>query len=169
MRLLTKFVDAFLWKIVAVAKKRPSDDELFRGYTITNGTTPYLTRVLFPRVFGWRVMLHHIHRTDSDRDMHNHPWDKAFSLILTGSYIEERLVSQLNIPGWPVERGTRLVKWFNSLYKEDFHRISEINGPLWTLFIVGDRTGDGWGFLDETTRKVIPWQEYIVKSGATKT
>ena len=101
--------------------------------------------------------------------MHNHPWDRAYSFLLLGSYIEERLVQEL-LP-FVIERELRKVRWFNALYKEDFHRITSIDGPLWTLFIAGDRqdtNGIDWGFLDEENKKLIPHIEYITKSGAQR-
>lgn len=188
-KLFRQLADKVLWKVAELAAKFP-DNDYFSAYTITNGTTNYLTRVKFPRVFGMRIMLHKIWRADSDREMHNHPWDKAFSFILLGSYMEERLdlTSEMiydaiysNRPGSvgfslvkpePV-RITSHVKWFNEIRKEDFHKITSIDGPLWTIFVAGKRTpdkdGNDWGFLNEETRELIPWQKYIAKTGSTKT
>lgn len=166
MKIVRTILSNALELIAGVAKQMP-DNKYFSGYTITNGTTDYLTRIRFPRLFGWRVMLHHIHRPDHDRDMHNHPWKRAYSFLLTGSYTEERLAQDM-LP-FVIEREFRNVRWFNVLHKEDFHRIDSIDGPLWTLFIAGERLdidGVEWGFLDETNKKLIPHQEYISKTGA---
>lgn len=166
---LIKTVINSVLELVANTAKRLPDNPYFHCYTIISGDTNYLTRVKFPRLFGWRVMLHHIHRADEDRELHNHPWDRAYSFLLTGSYIEERLVQDL-LP-FVIERELRKVRWFNALYKEDFHRITSIDGPLWTLFIAGDRqdtNGVDWGFLDEENNKLIPHTEYIAKSGAQR-
>lgn len=177
---LRHLTDKALMLVAKLAAKLPKND-YFSAYTITNGTTNYLTRVKFPRVFGRRVMLHKIWRADSDREMHNHPWDKAYSFILVGSYMEERIdhtadvLMMLRMNGRPrtVPRTTQHIKWFNRIFKEDFHRISEIDGPLWTLFIAYKRTADQngveWGFLNEETRELIPFDQYIMKTGSAKT
>jgi len=170
MKLLTSIVSNALEVVASVAKRLP-DNKFFHCYTITTKgtTTPYLTRILFPRMFGWRVMLHHIHRSDMDRDLHNHPWKKAYSFLLTGSYIEERLAQDL-LP-FVIERIVRKIRWFNVLHKEDFHKIISIEGPLWTLFVAGnhqDTKGIEWGFLDEENRKLIPSEEYLAKTGAVR-
>lgn len=198
-KFVRRVADKLLMGVAKVAASLP-DNDYFSAYTITNGTTNYLTRVKFPRVFGKRVMLHKIWRADSDREMHNHPWDHAISIILLGSYIEERLDltsemiyrafhqirldnmkkaglegpaliagSVLSMPEVP--RNERHVKWFNSLYKEDFHKITSIDGPLWTLFIAGERViinGVDWGFLNEETRELIPHWLYTAESGAQR-
>jgi len=199
-KFVRRLVDKVLMGVAAVAAKLP-DNDYFSAYTITNGRTKYMTRVKFPRVFGKRIMLHKIWRADSDKEMHNHPWDKAFSLVLLGSYREERLdltsemiyrafhqihldnmkkagldgpaLSTSAVIAMPeVPRSEHHVKWFNNLYKEDFHKITFIEEPLWTIFIAGkrevDKDGVDWGFLNEETRELIPWKKYIAKSGNKK-
>lgn len=149
MKILRYIISDALDLVARMAKRLPANPYV-HCFTINTGTTDYITRVRFPRLFGWRVMLHHIHREDWDRDLHNHPWKRAYSFLLTGSYIEERLIQDL-LP-FVVERERRHVKWFNVLHKEDFHRIDSIEGPLWTLFIAGERQVIDeveWGFLDE--------------------
>lgn len=178
MKIFDSLVDKILMGVAEAVSLLPKNDYL-HCYTITNGNSNYLTRVLGPRVFGKRIMLHKIWRADSDKEMHNHPWDKCFSIILTGAYIEERLdlvaeqhYEAFNIKGVPVKRLTQAITKTNRLNKEDFHRITAIQGPLWTLFIAGKRTainGVDWGFLDGMTREVIPHQDYIARSGSLKT
>ncbi len=149
---LRHLVSKVLERVAELAAKMPKN-QYFHAYTLTNGTTKYMTRVKFPRVFGRRVMLHRIWRADLDRELHNHPWTKAFSFIITGSYIEERLAhpAMAWISWWGIEKETYRVNWFNSLFKEDFHKITEIEEPLWTFFIHGerklDKNGVEWGFL----------------------
>lgn len=176
---LRHLLDKVLMGAARLVSKLPDNDYL-HCYTITNGTTNYLTRLKLPRIFGMRVMLHKIWRADSDGEMHNHPWDKAYSFILLGSYVEERLdldgelVARIfkSIGETPaaVKRRVKDVKWFNRLYKEDFHKIIEIDGPLWTIFIAGkriaDKNGVEWGFLKEETRQLIPHEEYINSTGS---
>ena len=115
------------------------------GYVIPDRDTgdPYITRILFPRVFGMRPMLHHIHRPDYARDFHDHPWDVCVSLILRGSYDEERPAPCHHDDC--TETVTRRVRWFNVIRDSDWHRITELHGNVWTLFIAGERT-QPWGF-----------------------
>lgn len=133
------------------------------AYTIEDyiDGSPYLTRVLFPRVFGFRPMLHHFHRPDGDRALHSHPWTWAAALILRGSYTEERLLDDEEINGTRTRRTqTRLVRWFNVLTKHDFHRVVELHGDVWTLFVAGEKT-QGWGFLEDGNERATPWRQYI--------
>lgn len=130
------------------------------AYTITGPDgDPYLSRLLLPRVrlLGreFRPMLHHFHRPDADRVLHNHPWTWAVSLVLAGSYVEERLEALV----YGIEtRETRLVRWFNRLTDQDYHRVERLNGDVWTLFVTGKRTQD-WGFLEDGRH--VQWQEYL--------
>ncbi|MFW6184410.1 MAG: hypothetical protein ACOC8X_11485, partial [Chloroflexota bacterium] len=55
---------------------------------------PYLTRNYLShknRETWPGVFLHYFHRSDSDRELHNHPWDTAVAIILTGGYWEHRM------------------------------------------------------------------------------
>lgn len=126
-------------------------------YTI-NGfdRSPYLTRTLFPRLAGHRPMLHRIWREDQDRHMHNHPWRTAKFLILSGGYVEERLVD-----GVPVAR-TLAPGDVNTLNAETFHRVRTVWPNTWTLGIVGDRVQD-WGFLVDGT--LVPHAAYFAAKG----
>lgn len=120
-------------------------DNGIRGYVIVDQTTgdPYMTRILFPRVFGFRPMLHHIHRPDYDRDLHDHPWAWCVSLILRGSYDEERPADCHHADC--MRTVERRVRWTNYITRGTWHRITELHGNVWTLFIAGPRV-QKWGF-----------------------
>ncbi len=136
------------------------------GYTIKDYLDggPYLTRILFPRIFGFRPMLHRFHRADGDRALHNHPWKISYSLILRGSYTEERKLDDEEINGTDAPRTrTRLVRWFNVLRDTDFHRVTELHGEVWTLFVTGPRV-QSWGF--EEDGEFTDWREYIDRKKA---
>ncbi len=137
------------------------------GYTVKDYLDggPYLTRILFPRVFGFRPMLHRFHRADGDRALHNHPWKISYSLILRGSYTEERKLDDEEINGTNAPRTrTRLVRWFNILRDTDFHRVVELRGDeVWTLFVTGPRV-QSWGF--EEDGEFTDWREYIDRKKA---
>ena len=101
---------------------------------------PYLLRVyITPDSDRWRewlpgVYLHYFFRGDSRGKMHNHPWSRAVSLILTGGYTEERLA-----PGGTVQRRRFAPGDVNRLERDTFHRVDLDGGGCWTLFITGQR------------------------------
>lgn len=115
---------------------------------ISDGEAPYLERYYLFTLLGWRFYLHRFVGSDPDLGLHDHPWVRAFSIVLSGWYWEER------------RSGRRKVRWFNALTGDTFHRVvlpvqyaSEQEWPCWTLFF--HRTGKAkeWGFLnaiDET-------------------
>jgi hypothetical protein len=159
-RLLSKFTD---WALARNAPGGYTGEEDGRwAYTIETDNSPYITRVLAPRIFGFRVMLHHIHRADDDRELHNHPWAWAFSCILSGSYDEERLEAIVpsagDIHAAQVLTEKRRVRRFNRLNDADYHRIEKLHGDVWTLFVTGPRVQD-WGFLKDGVH--VPWSEYL--------
>lgn len=87
---------------------------------------------------GISLYLHCLTEPDDDRGLHNHPWNWAISWILCGSYAEDQIVcNRLWVPG---------LRWINN---EMFHRITDVYGPVWTLFLAGPRSGEGWGFIDD--------------------
>jgi hypothetical protein len=101
----------------------------------------------------WRARLHHFVGPD-DAGHHNHPFKWAFSIVLSvlwgGSYTEE--VLDFSDPyGWagawdgsPTVR-TRRVRLFNWIPNGKYHRITELHGDVWTLFVTGPRV-TSWGF-----------------------
>lgn len=191
---LHRFLDAFArW---AISRNAPGaydgENDQRWAYTIETDGSPYLTRVLFTnllpvvkRVFGVGIYLHHFHRPDGDRVLHSHPWANARSFILLGSYDEERLdleshailtsewyrkvKSDLDPEGKIVDRtpvDRRRVRWFNRITREDYHRVVQLHGHVWTLFITGrrlpDDDGGNWGFLVDG--KHVPWKQFLGKS-----
>lgn len=162
-RLLNRFA---AWALEHRPVDSPSSKQPARigAYVITDYTdgSPYITRVLLPRVFGIRPLLHRIHKPDSDRAMHNHPWRWAFSVVLAGSYDEERPVK-----GRESFVQTRRVSRWNLIRSTDFHRISHLHGEVWTLFITGPRIQD-WGFRERAWGsgngwRVTPHRDYIAR------
>lgn len=113
----------------------------------------YMSRFYLPRLFGFRPMLHWIHQADRDRHLHDHPWTWALSILLTGWYVEQRLDNAprnyFAVP-WRRVAPAREVWFFNLLRSHDYHRITHLEGEVFTLFIAGPRTPDNrWGFLTE--------------------
>jgi len=108
------------------------------------GGEPYLERYYLFGAFGWHAYLHRFVDSDPDRGLHDHPWSRAASLVLSGGYEELRpesadlsRVENRFVGPWRM----------NFLRGEDFHRVVLREGrPAWTLFVHGPRV-KGWGFI----------------------
>ncbi len=107
------------------------------------GGEPYLERYYLFGLFGWHGYLHRFVDSDPDRGLHDHPWGRALSLVLTGGYREIRYAD----PGRETMQERRIRPGrLNRLRGEDFHRVVLEQGrPAWTLFMHGPRC-KGWGF-----------------------
>lgn len=165
-RLLNRFAE---WAKARAPKAHAKQPRIW-AYTIEDYLDggPYLTRILLPRVFGVRPMIHRFHRPDGDRALHNHPWRWMLSVILRGSYSEERRLEPEEINGTRASAvRTHTVRWFNWLTDRDFHRVTELHGPeVWTLFITGPRMQD-WGFKENASDETVePWRHYIDRKRA---
>jgi hypothetical protein len=131
---------------------------------------PYLLRVyltpenrkkslLLPRLY-----LHYFFRGDLDREVHNHPWRRARSLILTGGYTEYRWDRQLR----RMSERLYLPGMVNRINRNDFHRVELVDpeAGCWTLFCshgrVGPSDGKDWGFLNTTNGLFTPWGQYVM-------
>lgn len=103
---------------------------------INDGDRPYLERYYVGRVLGWTFYLHRFVASDPARGLHDHPWNRAYSFVLAGSYLEE------------TRTGTRRVRWFNRLTGDSFHRVVLPDGcrEVWTLFCHGPYVKP-WGFM----------------------
>lgn len=103
---------------------------------INDGDRPYLERYYVGRLFGLTFYLHRFVASDPARGLHDHPWDRAYSIVLAGRYYEQ------------TRSGWRLVRWFNRLTGDTFHRVVLMDGMphVWTLFCHGPYT-KRWGFM----------------------
>ena len=111
---------------------------------------------------GWlpfAVYMHKFLRPDMDRDLHNHPWHTAVSLVLSGGYTEEReagsgFVSRRLRPGR-----------VNVIRRNTFHRVERLHGAhTWTLFVTGKFAGS-WSFRERETGVDVPWRRYLGERG----
>lgn len=111
---------------------------------------PLLTRyhVIATRAFG--VYLHHLHTSDEDRALHDHPWSFV-SILLTGGYFEW---TDTQVDG--LRRHWR--RPLSILYRpaEHAHRL-ELVRPVWTL-VIRFRVRRHWGFF--TRDGWLPWRAY---------
>lgn len=112
------------------------------GRVYNDNGVPFLERYFVACFFGTTVYLHRFVVSDPDRGLHDHPWGWAFSLVLSGRYVELRRNGEL-----------RFIEWFNLLSGNTFHRVllqhDGFSGkPMqcWTLFVHGPKR-KGWGFL----------------------
>lgn len=111
---------------------------------------------------GWNIYLHCFHRSDEDRELHNHPWQWARSVILAGGYLEERRTPQ----GGVAIRGY-LPFSTNSISADTFHRVELLEQDCWSLILVGPKVGT-WGFWDRFSRAFVPWRQFLErKRGAS--
>jgi hypothetical protein len=93
------------------------------------------------------IWLHGIYAADTDKHLHNHPWDFC-SLILKGSYIEETLDGNNKMfPGKISKRNG-----------SNYHKIKQLLTPtVYTLFFVTPIKRD-WGY--NVDGKHIQHEEY---------
>jgi hypothetical protein len=111
-----------------------------------------LTRYFLLRTPVFAVYLHHLHVSDEDRALHDHPWSFVTFLLSSGYY------------EWtPVGQGVGAVvrTWrrrFSVLYRPATwqHRL-ELVKPTWTL-VLRFRTVRDWGFI--TPDGWLDWRSY---------
>ncbi|MCU7959449.1 MAG: hypothetical protein KZQ58_05500 [gamma proteobacterium symbiont of Bathyaustriella thionipta] len=104
---------------------------------------PYLERYHIMRLpGGGGIYLHRFLASDPDRGLHDHPWQRAFGLILSGGYEELRLID-----GQGVLR-QRKPGQYNFIRGHNFHRIIlPQQRQAWSLFMHSGKN-KGWGFLE---------------------
>ena len=114
---------------------------------------PYLERYYLASLdriglMGWHAYLHRFVDSDPDRGLHDHPWGRALSLVLTGGYDEVRFAQGCSTAGQDRTLTRRIRPGrINRLRGEDYHRVVLHGGrTAWTLFMHGPRV-KGWGFL----------------------
>jgi hypothetical protein len=102
------------------------------------------------------IRVHHIVKPDNDVEFHDHPYKWMLSIVLSGDYIETRLVD-------PV-RGKEKnfsVTTHNWLRGDTFHKIISLGDrEVWTLFISGPKI-KSWGFYNTGTRTYTPWRSFV--------
>jgi len=113
---------------------------------------PYLERYYIGTPFGWRIYLHRFVGSDPDRGLHDHPWKRAYSIVLSGWYFDER------------RDGLHIIRFLNKLDGDTFHRVilprdhylggglpaqavAAMPAECWTLFVHKVGHAKPWGFL----------------------
>lgn len=173
MRLLAKARDWLLRKLLPFKIIRlHGEDYLVRYYICGH---PPSTIDCRPRLPWMRTLyLHEIKCPDTDRALHNHPWDRSWSLILWGGYREQRLdgsvdeawcreiMRRAGLPTDPYVYADVRPGHINIIDHGAYHRIDALlgRGSTWTLFSPGRRVSS-WGFLDDnfTHHPYVPGEE----------
>lgn len=123
----------------------------FKRYDIVDAVNPskvYLTRWRLLQTPWFGIFIHKINLPDSDRALHDHPWNFV-SLILKGGYDEKR----------PTELVRRDIASFAFRRAEDLHAIVRLwQVPTWTLILIG-KNRRNWGF--QTESGWIPHDKFI--------
>lgn len=99
------------------------------------------------------VRLHNFLRPDADDSLHNHPWKWAFSFVFRGCYREVRRNKNGDI-FWKEHKAPA----FNFISGDDYHKITQLYGDTWTLFVTGPKRSS-WGFLKDGVH--VPWKKYL--------
>lgn len=115
------------------------------------GDEPYLERYSLFKTRWLTAYLHRFVQPDEDEGVHDHPWKLAVSVVLAGSYDEDRLEHLGAVYGAEAEGAAtlrrRTVRWLNVLRGASFHRIVDARPDTWTLFI-HTPSHKQWGFLE---------------------
>lgn len=127
-------------------------------------TGPYLIRwAINTPLFG--IKLHHILRSDEDRDLHDHPWS-FLSIILLGRYWEHKAVIESNNCKYDIRldgKPATIRTWYGPgsiLWRPapSPHRLELPAGrSAWTLVITSAKKRE-WGF--RTVCGWVPWTDY---------
>lgn len=106
----------------------------------------YMRRYYMRKSRRGDLRYHEILKSDTDRDLHDHPWDFT-SEILSGSY-EEATPS-----------GNRVYAEGDTICREAAspHRLTIIDGPVWTRVATGPYVKT-WGFY--TPDGWVDWRQY---------
>lgn len=108
------------------------------------------------------VRLHHVLRSNNDRHLHDHPsW--SISLVLSGGYWEILPYHQSQHPVGDAAFARRVWRGPGALvFRRANHRhrlvVTPGNEP-WTLFILGPRRAEDWGFYTPTGK--VPHRQYL--------
>lgn len=142
-------IDSILWSLV-----RALD---LKCLIIHENGVPYLARFYLhngDKEKQISLYLHYFFSSDDADFLHNHPWEKSLSLILTGGYTEEWFLDHETTP--VVKATTYLPGDMNSITSEKFHRVELTQPGCWSLFMGTDKLDD-WLFWGKKTKEYEHW------------
>lgn len=104
---------------------------------------------------GKTVFLHHFVDGDREEELHNHPWETSFSVVLAGGYNEERK-EPFSTKTFHRKVGAGS---FNIIRANDYHKVTLLSEDAWTIFVTGKRV-QSWSFWCKSRDEYIPWRQY---------
>lgn len=126
--------------------------DLWSRLFIGDRDDPMIVRHRLIQTPWFGVYVHHIHRADRDRDLHDHPWS-FFTVVLRGGYAECFKT---------VGRHPRVRTWlrgsWHAMKRHQAHRITAVLPGTRTLVFVGRRRSS-WGFWTEYGW--VDYREYL--------
>lgn len=138
--------------------------------TIGPHTDPYMERVWlkkFTKDQPMSMRLHNIRWSDSDRALHDHPWENI-SVVLAGEMIEVVPLDQSQPCMQDPMKYSQYIRRPGDVIARkatDRHRLIIPPGQtVWTLFIMGDYE-QNWGFYDPIKGIKIPYKDYLRELG----
>lgn len=151
----------FVERVVRTVCERAARGRSHKTFYGSDGSE-YLTRYVLLDALGagggWKLLLHHFHRDDEDRELHNHPWRVGVSLMLVGGYCEERREGDDTV-FHDVHPGD-----LNVIWPDTFHRVTLLGEDGWSVILVGPKVQE-WGFWDRATGVFRPWRDFIRAKG----
>lgn len=120
-------------------------------WSCTAARGPLLTRYYLLETRWFAIYLHHLHASDEDRALHDHPW--AFVTILLSSGYFEHIESAQRLGSTRIWRRRFSVLARPAAWR---HRL-ELVRPAWTL-VVRSAYRREWGFI--TPNGWQHWKEY---------
>lgn len=157
---LSRVVPAFLfviWWVRAAARLIDGGDLIPRRRIIDPCYPeggPLFTRFYLFQCPLFALYVHHFHRSDNDRHVHDHPWSFV-TLLLSGGYWENlpKFAEQPDGPQVRVWRRRGSILWRPA----EWQHWVEIERPVWTLVLRLRRRRE-WGFW--TAKGWVDWQTY---------
>jgi hypothetical protein len=101
---------------------------------------PLMTRWILLEERWGKIMLHHFHRSDEDRERHDHPWN-FWTLILKNGYIEDCPNHFRRLKPFRLYRRLAVHRHRVVLLGDGYGRERD----AWTLVFTGPRIRE-WGF-----------------------
>ncbi len=137
----------------------------WRWQHILQNREPYLTRLVVFRCPLFQLLVHWIHKADSDPALHDHPWWFA-GFVVQGEYLEKRAKVGKEFPltfiHSPRNQVVRFLV-FNPLRRA--HRIIAVHGRVVTILLTGPKV-KSWGFYQHDQEQegiavYTPWKEFL--------
>lgn len=115
---------------------------------------PYIERYKILATKKRHIYMHRYLDPDGDRNLHDHPWQRSFGVVLCGAYYEERM-RYLDAGEGPVITVRKIRPWIpNYIGVGCFHKIAAIEPGTWTLFSSGLRV-KRWGYFQQEGDRTI--------------